>query len=148
MHSLLRLSRRTFRCIKYNVLSDTFILGMFPCYLKFSLEMQINNYSCNCHLSTSKMCLFHVWVMMCSRCVFSVGGIIKDGKLKWSYHILSPILTLKKNVLNTSYLQHNLCNSINIAFRVMSLDLQMQHVMVTKYSKFGVDTFNTFNGLH
>ena len=32
----------------------------------------------------------------------------------------------------------------NIAFRVMSLVLQLHLVMMSKYFKFGVDTFNTF----
>ena len=32
----------------------------------------------------------------------------------------------------------------NIAFRVMSLVLQLHLVMMSKYSKFGADTFNTF----
>ena len=42
-------------------------------------------------------------------------------------------------------------NSKYIAFRVMSLVLQLQLVMMSKCSKFGVDTFNASfyaNGLH
>ena len=39
---------------------------------------------------------------------------------------------------------HNSKNSKNIAFRVMPLVLQLYLVMVSKYSKFGVDTFNNF----
>ena len=35
-------------------------------------------------------------------------------------------------------------NSKTIAFRVMSLVLQLHLVMMSKYSKFGDDTFNTF----
>ena len=35
-------------------------------------------------------------------------------------------------------------NSKNIPFRVTSLDLQLHLVMIRKYSKFGVDTFNIF----
>ena len=34
-------------------------------------------------------------------------------------------------------------NSKNIAFRVMLLVLHLKLVMMSKYSKFGVDTFNT-----
>ena len=41
-------------------------------------------------------------------------------------------------------------NSKIIAFKVMTLFLQLHLVMISKYSKFGIDTFNTFlsNGLH
>ena len=35
-------------------------------------------------------------------------------------------------------------NSKDIAFRVMPLVLQLDIIMMRKYSKFGVDTFNTF----
>ena len=35
-------------------------------------------------------------------------------------------------------------NSKNIAFRVMPLALQLRPVMISKYSKFGVDTFHIF----
>ena len=35
-------------------------------------------------------------------------------------------------------------NSKTIAFRAMSLVLQLHHVMMSKYSKFGVDIFTTF----
>ena len=35
-------------------------------------------------------------------------------------------------------------NSITIALRVMSLVLLLQLVKMSKYSRFGVDTFNTF----
>ena len=35
-------------------------------------------------------------------------------------------------------------NSNNIAFRLMSLVLQLYLVMMSKYPKFGVDIFNTF----
>ena len=36
-------------------------------------------------------------------------------------------------------------NSKNIAFRVMSLVLQLHLVMMSKYFKFGVDTFDNFD---
>ena len=35
-------------------------------------------------------------------------------------------------------------NSRNIAFRLMPLVLQLHLAMMNKYSKFGIDTFNTF----
>ena len=66
---------------------------------------------------------------------------INVSKYKQEHHIqfqsLSIIL-LKKKLVKKGH------NSKTIAFRVMSLVLQLHLVIICKYSKFDIDSFNTF----
>ena len=55
----------------------------------------------------------------------------------------------RQSLILLKILVKKVCNSKTKAFRVMPLVSQLHLVMISKYSKFGVDNFNTFlsNGL-
>ena len=55
-----------------------------------------------------------------------------------------PILVCQGPSFYLQFLVKKGHNSTNIAFRVMPLPLQLHLVMMSKYTKFGVDTFSTF----
>ena len=62
-----------------------------------------------------------------------------------------PTLVSQEPSFYLKFLVNKVDNSKTIALRVMPLVLQLHLVLMSKYSKFGVDTFNTFyflsNGL-
>ena len=56
-----------------------------------------------------------------------------------------PTLLCQGSSFYLKYLGKKGHNSNNITFRVMPIVLQLHLFMMSKYSKFGVDTFNTRN---
>ena len=55
-----------------------------------------------------------------------------------------PTLLCQRSLFYLNLLVKKVYNSKNIVFRIMSLVLQLQLVIMSKYSMFDVDTFNTF----